>query len=85
MLISQIVQKEKSNNNKIYPVTVSLFEKKGCYFTINTPKTKAGIREVLEREGFENDPVLLPHFSCHVLRHTFATKKEAGTCYCHVT
>lgn len=29
---------------------------------------------VLEKEGFENDPVLLPNFSCHILRHTFATR-----------
>ena len=118
-------------------------QKGGCHFTINTPKTKAGIRqipisdlvweafkkekeyqkeqgitckahidgytdfiflnqngnvyrcedlnrairrivrdcnsEILEKEGFENDPVLLPHFSCHVLRHTFATRAaESG-------
>ncbi len=115
----------------------------GCRYTINTPKTKAGIRqipisdsvlealemekeyqelagitckahidgytdfiflnqngnvyncealnraihrivrdcnsEILEKEGLENDPVLLPHFSCHVLRHTFATRAaESG-------
>lgn len=116
---------------------------KGCYYSINTPKTKAGCREIpmtegvkaalimekeyqdlcdiksvshidgysdfvfinrfgevlnqgtlnkaikrimrdcnceiLEREGVENEPVLLPHFSCHVLRHTFATRMcESG-------
>ena len=35
--------------------------------------------EVLEKEGLENDPVLLPNFSCHVLRHTFATRAaESG-------
>ena len=27
----------------------------------------------------EDDPVLLPHFSCHTLRHTFTTRMcEAG-------
>lgn len=115
--------------------------KKGCYFNINTPKTKAGTRQVpmldfvreafiMEREyqealdirctitidGYsdfifvnryghtqhqatlnkairriirdcndevllkeEKDPVLLPHFSCHSLRHTFTTRMcEAG-------
>ena len=113
-------------------------DEKGCYFSINTPKTKAGQRETPMTEGvkaallqekpyqedngikcashidgysdfifvnrfgevqhqgtlnkalqrimrdcngdiLENaqegtDPVLLPHFSCHVLRHTFATR-----------
>lgn len=118
-------------------------DEKGCYLTINTPKTKAGERqipmtesvkqafimerkyqeeaeiksigrvdgyddfifvnkygdvqklsnlnkaiqrmsrdcndEVLERCGSEGNPVLLPHFSCHTLRHTFATRLcEAG-------
>ena len=115
--------------------------KKGCYFNINTPKTKAGTRQVpmldfvreafiIEREyqealdirctitidGYsdfifvnryghtqhqatlnkairriirdcndevllkeEKNPVLLPHFSCHSLRHTFTTRMcEAG-------
>ena len=115
--------------------------KKGCYFNINTPKTKAGARQVpmldfvreafiMEREyqealdirctitidGYsdfifvnryghtqhqatlnkairriirdcndevllkeEKNPVLLPHFSCHSLRHTFTTRMcEAG-------
>ena len=113
---------------------------KGCYYSINTPKTKAGCREIpmtesvrkafmqqkeylklaklesidhidgyrdfvfLNKDGKvqsmsclnkaiqrmvrdcnlaiieENDPetgidpVLLPHFSCHILRHTFATR-----------
>ena len=116
---------------------------KGCYFSVNTPKTKAGERdipmtdgvkqaflmqkryletekiqckshiegysdfifinrfgevqhqgtlnkaikriirdcnyEVLENHKGKGDPVLLPHFSCHVLRHTFATRCfEAG-------
>ena len=113
-------------------------DEKGCYFSINTPKTKAGEREIpmtegvkqafmMEREyqeeaqitskghvdgyddfifvnrygdvqnqgnlnkaikrimrdcndeilemyGADSDPVLLPHFSCHILRHTFATR-----------
>ena len=113
-------------------------DEKGCYFSINTPKTKAGQREIPMTEGvkaaflqekryqedngikcashidgysdfifvnrfgevqhqgtlnkalqrimrdcngdiLENaqegtDPVLLPHFSCHVSRHTFATR-----------
>ena len=115
--------------------------KKGCYFNVNTPKTKAGIRQVpmldFVKEAFlkekvyqqENgvkcevtidgytdfifvnrfgeaqhqgtlnkalrriirdcndevllkekaNPVLLPHFSCHSLRHTFTTRMcEAG-------
>lgn len=115
--------------------------KKGCYFNVNTPKTKASIRQVpmldfvkeaflMEREnqeklgikcevtidGYtdfifvnrfgmtqhggtlnkaiqriirdcndeellkdENATVLLPHFSCHSLRHTFTTRMcEAG-------
>lgn len=30
--------------------------------------------QVLLEQGFENDPVLLPNFSCHILRHTFATR-----------
>ena len=34
---------------------------------------------VLEKQGAESDPVLLPSFSCHILRHTFATRAvEAG-------
>lgn len=33
--------------------------------------------EILEKG--EEDPVLLPHFSCHSLRHTFTTRMcEAG-------
>lgn len=113
-------------------------DEKGCYFSINTPKTKAGVREipmtesvkqafiqereyqrevgiesnmrvdgyddfvfvtqngrvqhqgnlnkailrimrdcndgVLEKCGVDSNPVLLPRFSCHILRHTFATR-----------
>ena len=113
-------------------------DEKGCYFSINTPKTKAGEREIpmtegvkqaflmerefqsqaeissksrvdgyddfifvnrygdvqnqgnlnkalrrmmrdcndeiLEKYGADSDPVLLPQFSCHILRHTFATR-----------
>ena len=30
--------------------------------------------EVLEKYGVDSNPVLLPHFSCHILRHTFATR-----------
>ena len=30
--------------------------------------------EVIEKEGIENDPILLLNFSCHTLRHTFATR-----------
>ena len=115
--------------------------KKGCYFNVHTPKTKASNRQVpmlefvreafymerdyqrenglkcevvidgysdfifLNRDGKtfyqgslnktirriirdcnlevldkgEDDPVLLPHFSCHSLRHTFTTRMcEAG-------
>ena len=29
--------------------------------------------EILEKYGADSDPVLLPQFSCHILRHTFAT------------
>lgn len=115
----------------------------GCYYTVNTPKTKAGERdipmteevkaaflmeqeyqkmaglksvdqidgyddfifvnrdghvqnqgnlnkaikrairdcndEILEKVGIESNPTLLPNFSCHNLRHTFATRLcEAG-------
>ena len=118
-------------------------DEKGCYYSINTPKTKAGEREIPMTEGVKqafllqkeylddtgiqckshidgysdfifinrfgevqqqstlnkalqriirdcnyevlenhvgkSDPVLLPHFSCHVLRHTFATRAfESG-------
>lgn len=113
-------------------------DEKGCYFSINTPKTKAGEREipmtegvieafrlekeyqtenniksvshiegysdfifvnrfgevqhqgtlnkalqrimrdcngeVLEKYNLDEEPVLLPKFSCHILRHTFATR-----------
>lgn len=113
-------------------------DEKGCYFSINTPKTKAGRRvipmtkgvkeaflmekayqeeadikcvgnvdgyhdfifvnkdgnvqhygtlnkairriirdcndEVLETHDIDSDPVLLPDFSCHTLRHTYATR-----------
>ena len=30
--------------------------------------------QVLLEHDYESDPVLLPNFSCHVLRHTFATR-----------
>lgn len=30
--------------------------------------------QVLLKHDLESDPVLLPNFSCHVLRHTFATR-----------
>lgn len=30
--------------------------------------------EVLLKEGIESNPILLPDFSCHILRHTFATR-----------
>ncbi|MBR3361187.1 MAG: site-specific integrase [Lachnospiraceae bacterium] len=116
-------------------------DERGCYFSINTPKTKAGERVIPMTEGVrdafllekkyqeetgiscscsidgyddfifvnrfgdvhhqaslnrvlhramrecnlkvlekgEKDPVLLPPFSCHVLRHTFATRlAESG-------
>lgn len=113
-------------------------KKNGCYFNVNTPKTKTGKRmipmteevkeafleekryqeamgiscqiridgytnfvfinrygnvqhqgtlnkalrrimrdcnqEVMEKEGDRKEQVLLPRFSCHILRHTFATR-----------
>lgn len=30
--------------------------------------------EILEKYGADSNPVLLPRFSCHILRHTFATR-----------
>ena len=30
--------------------------------------------EILDIQGIDSEPVLLPHFSCHNLRHTFATR-----------
>ena len=136
-------QKYISVNHTLVYYNHTHHQKGGCRYTINTPKTKAGIRqipisdsvweafemekeyqqiagitcqshidgytdfiflnqngkvfnctalnkaisrivrdcnsEILDREGFENDPVLLPHFSCHILRHTFATRAaESG-------
>lgn len=118
-------------------------DENGCYYSVNTPKTKAGEREipmteavkaaflaekqyqeeagiesvshidgyrdfifvnrygevqnqgtlnkaikriirdcnlaVLEKHTGKKEPVLLPNFSCHVLRHTFATRAcESG-------
>ena len=36
--------------------------------------------EIIEKNGTDPEPVLLPSFSCHVLRHTFATRMcESGT------
>lgn len=36
--------------------------------------------EIIEKHGTDPEPVLLPSFSCHVLRHTFATRMcESGT------
>ena len=113
-------------------------DEKGCYYSINTPKTKAGERiipmteevkkaflmekqyqidagiesigrvdgyddfifvnrfgkvqnlgslnkalerimrdcngQILDKTPPDQKPVLLPHFSCHILRHTFATR-----------
>ena len=35
--------------------------------------------KVLLEQGIESNPTLLPNFSCHILRHTFATRLcEAG-------
>lgn len=132
-----------SVNHTLVYFSHNRFEKKGCSFRINTPKTKAGIREIpvsdsvesafemereyqkttgitcqvsidgytdfvflnqhgnvhngntlnsalqriirdcnseiLDKKGMNSDTVLLPHFSCHVLRHTFATRAaESG-------
>lgn len=124
-----------------YNHNVSEYIKNKCYFSVNTPKTKAGTRKVLmqdfvkeafikekeyqERNGIKceasidgytdfifvnrfgncqhqgtlnkalkriirdcnekqleksgKDPVMLPNFSCHSLRHTFITRLiEAG-------
>ena len=136
-------QKYISVNHTLVYYNHTHHQKGGCGYTMNTPKTKAGIRqipisdsvlealkmekeyqelagitctahidgytdfiflnqngnvyncealnkaihrivrdcnsEILEREGLESNPVLLPHFSCHVLRHTFATRAaESG-------
>lgn len=30
--------------------------------------------DIIGEQGLDNDPVLLPNFSCHNLRHTFATR-----------
>ena len=30
--------------------------------------------QILLEQGIESNPVLLPNFSCHILRHTFATR-----------
>lgn len=36
--------------------------------------------EIIEKYGLESNPTLLPNFSCHNLRHTFATRLcKAGT------
>lgn len=129
------------NHTLIYYAHRENEHKRGCYFNINTPKTKAGVRQVpmldfvkeaflMERayqeamgiqceatiDGYtdfiflnryggphnqvglnkaihriirdcndeeflknEAPEVLLPHFSCHSLRHTFTTRMcEAG-------
>ena len=129
------------NHTLVYYDHRDEYSKRGCYFNVNSPKTKAGIRQVqmlgfvkeafimerdyqqelgvkcnitvdgytdfifLNREGgayqfgtlnkairriirdcndevLNKDPdatVLLPHFSCHSLRHTFTTRMcEAG-------
>lgn len=35
--------------------------------------------QILLEQGIESNPVLLPNFSCHILRHTFATRMcESG-------
>lgn len=129
------------NHNLIYYQHRNEEYKTGCYFNINTPKTKAGTRQIpmldFVKEAFlmekrqqelsgvkceavidgytdfiflnrfgqpqhqstlnsairrivrdcndaeflkdNHPPVLLPHFSCHTLRHTFTTRMvEAG-------
>jgi len=129
------------NHTLVYYCHRNEVEKSGCYFNVNTPKTKASNRQIpmmdfvkdafqMERDyqkdigikcnavidGYtdfifvnrfgmvqhqgtlnkairriirdcndevllkgESDPVLLPHFSCHTLRHTFTTRMcEAG-------
>lgn len=41
--------------------------------------TKACNNEIIEQHPDEEFPILLPHFSCHTLRHTFTTRMvEAG-------
>ena len=132
---------KKSDVKRFYNYLADEAHKTGCYFNVNTPKTKASVRQVpmldfvkeaflMEREyqelmgvkcevtidGYtdfifvnrygraqhggtlnkaiqriirdcndeellkdENATVLLPHFSCHSLRHTFTTRMcEAG-------
>ena len=129
------------NHTLVYYCHRHEYQKNGCYFNVNTPKTDASNRQVpmmdfvkeaflMEKEyqeltgvkceavvdGYtdfifvnrfgmvqhqgtlnkairriirdcndevllseEEDPVLLPHFSCHTLRHTFTTRMcEAG-------
>ena len=58
-----------------------------CEFQVSLPKTEAGIRNVpmmdevytafkeeAVRQKEERPPVIIPHFSCHHLRHTFCTR-----------
>ena len=36
-------------------------------------------KEIIDAKREHREPVIIPHFSCHVLRHTFATRCiEAG-------
>lgn len=69
------------NHNLVYYAHRDEAYKTGCYFNINMPKTKASTRQVpmMDFVKNENPKVLLPHFSCHNLRHTFTTRMvEAG-------
>ena len=42
-------------------------------------RNNAQVHKVLLETDLDENPILLPNFSCHILRHTFATRLcEAG-------
>lgn len=75
-------------DNDIIHVTHTLLykgqENGGYAYRISEPKTKAGIRdipmlsdvkeELLLAEAEKREPLYLPKFSAHILRHTFCTR-----------